>query len=193
MTTANITELEPSNRLWLLNHYRVAEMHSVAMIMRIARSADSSSLRANLSRQMRDEAAHSWMWTKLIREQSDSEIIGVKTPYHERLNLHYGLPRTLTELLALAWVSRKHSIVEYTEHLHAPDVPPTIQRMLRGILRDEERHVSQLNDELQQRMRDDLHAQDIVDRVLTADQQSVADLAAFAQPGQRIAADQPIP
>jgi hypothetical protein len=177
MTTANIAQPEPPNQLRLLNHYRVAEMHSVATIMRIARLADSASLRTDLSRQMRDEAAHSWLWTKAIREELEGEIIGVNTPYHERLGLYYGIARTLTELLALAWVSKKHSIAGYTEHLHAPHVPPATQRMLRSIIRDENRHVRNLSDELQQRMRENRHVQDIIDRALAADQQSIADLA----------------
>jgi hypothetical protein len=33
MTTANIAEPEPSNRLQLLNQYQVSEMHGVAMRM----------------------------------------------------------------------------------------------------------------------------------------------------------------
>ena len=180
--TANIAALEPSHRLRLLNRYRAAEIHSVATIMRMARLADSASLRADLSRQMRDEAAHAWLWTKVITEESDGSIIEVNMPYQQRLGLHYGIPRTLTELLALAWVSRRHGIVEYTEHLHAPDASARIQRMLGGIIRDENRHVGCIYHELQRRLREDRHVQHIIDRALAADQQSAADLTAFTQP-----------
>jgi hypothetical protein len=181
-TTASIAGQEPSTHLLLLNHYRVTEMHSVSAIMRMARLADSASLRTDLSRQMRDEATHSWLWTRVIREEADGKIIGVKTPYHHRLGFHYGIPRTLTELLALAWVSRKHSVAEYAEQMDAPNVSLAMQRMLRGILRDEERHVRHLHGELALRMREDRHVQDIIDRALAADQRSAADIASDAQP-----------
>jgi hypothetical protein len=183
ITTTNDVEQETASQLQLLNRYRLTELHSVATIMRMARLADSPSLRAALSHQMRDEAAHSWLWTKAIGEHPQGEVIAVNTPYTERLGLHYGIPRTLTEMLALAWVSRKRSIAEYTEHLHAPDVSPRIKRLLRGILRDESRHVRHINDELQRRMEEDRHVRDIVDRALAADQQSVAELASFTQLG----------
>lgn len=171
---AEIVGPEPSTHLLMLNRYRVTEMHSVSMIMRMARLADSASLRTDLSRQMRDEASHSWLWTKMIKEEPGGEILNVKTPYQERLGAHYGIPRTLTELLAVAWVSRKHSMAEYTGLLQAPDVSPRIERLLGGMLRDEGRHARRLQDELQRRTRENRQVQDIIDRALTADQQASA-------------------
>jgi hypothetical protein len=165
------------DRMWVLNEYRAAEIHGAGAIMRMARLADSTALSADLSRHLRDEAVHAWLWTKAISDL-DGEIVEVDVPYQARLGMHFGIPRTLTELLALTWVSEQRGVLQYTEHLDAPNVTPLIQRTLRGILKDEHWHVSYIHDELQQRVRADRQVQDILDRAQAAEALAIADLAA---------------
>lgn len=62
MTTAeDARAYDSSDPLWLLDEYRVAEIHDAGTIMRMMRLADSTSLSADLSRHMRDEAVHAWL------------------------------------------------------------------------------------------------------------------------------------
>jgi hypothetical protein len=163
--------------LWILNEYRAAEIHGAGAIMRMGRLADSTELSADLSRHLRDEAVHAWLWTKALTDLG-GEIVEVDTPYQTRLGAYFGLPRTLTEFLALTWVSERRGVLQYEEHLDVPDVTPVIQRTLRGILKDEHWHVRYINEELQRRVRADKHVQDAMDRALSADHQAVADLIA---------------
>jgi 1,2-phenylacetyl-CoA epoxidase catalytic subunit len=183
--------LDQRDPLWVLNEYRAAEVHGAGAIMRMGRLADSTALSSDLSRHLRDEAVHAWLWTKAIKDM-DGEIVDVDMPYQARLGVHYGIPGTLTELLALTWVSERRGVAQYTEHLDAADVRPLIQRTLRGILKDENWHVRYIDDELQRRVRADRHVQDVIDRALAADEQAMADLAVAAQmlsePAQRNAA-----
>jgi len=160
--------------------------------MRMARLADSTSLSVNLGRHLRDEAAHAWMWTKVIDELG-GEITEVDLPYQARTSLHFGIPRTLTELLALTYVSERRGVLQYTEHLDSPAATPLIQRTLRGILKDEHWHVRYIDEELQQRARADRCVQDIIDRALAAEEQAMADLAATAGPTIGEAGAQPGP
>ncbi len=173
--------------MWLLNQYRVAEIHGAGAVMRMARLADSTSLSVSLSRHLRDEAAHAWMWTKVI-EKLGGEVDEVDLPYQARTSLHFGIPRTLTELLALTFVSERRGVLQYTEHLESADTTPLIHRTLRGILKDEHWHVRYIDEELGQRVRADRRVQDIVDRALAAEERAVAELtvgdAAAAMPGQ---------
>jgi 1,2-phenylacetyl-CoA epoxidase catalytic subunit len=179
MAADDATALDLRDRTWVLNQYRAAEIHGAGAIMRMARLSDSGSLSADLSRHLRDEAVHAWLWTKAIKDL-DGEIIEVDLPYQARLGLHFGLPRTLTDLLALTWVSERRGVIQYTEHLDSPNVTPLIQRTLRGILKDEHWHVRYINEELQQRVRADRRVQDIIDHALTAEELAIADV--FAQP-----------
>jgi 1,2-phenylacetyl-CoA epoxidase catalytic subunit len=179
MVADDATALDLRDRTWVLNQYRAAEIHGAGAIMRMARLSDSASLSTDLSRHLRDEAVHAWLWTKAIKDL-DGEIIEVDVPYQARLGLHFGLPRTLTDLLALTWVSERRGVIQYTEHLDSPNVTPLIQRTLRGILKDEHWHVRYINEELQQRVRADRRVQDVIDHALTAEELAIADL--LAQP-----------
>ena len=165
----------PEDGLWLLNEYRTAEIHGAGAIMRMARLSDSTSLSADLSRHLRDEAVHAWLWTKAINDL-DGEIIEVDVPYQSRLGFHFGIPRTLNELLALTWVSERRGVIQYTEHLDAPNVTALIQRTLRGILKDEHWHVKYINDELHSRMHGDRKVQDLIDRALAAEELAIAEM-----------------
>jgi hypothetical protein len=179
MTSKNAAALDHSDPLWVLNEYRAAEVHGAGAIMRMNRLADSAELNVDLSRHLRDEAVHAWLWTKAIKDMN-GEIVEVDIPYQARLGAHYGIPGTLTELLALTWVSERRGVEQYTEHLDAADVSPLIQRTLRGILKDEHWHVSYINEELQRRVRADRQVQGIIDRALTADKLAIADIVAVA-------------
>jgi hypothetical protein len=162
--------------LWILNEYRAAEIHGAGAIMRMGRLADSTALSTDLSRHMRDEAIHSWLWTKMIRDLG-GEIVEVDQPYQARLGVHFGIPRSLTELLALTWVSERRGVAQYTEHLDQDGVSGKIAQTLRAILKDEHWHVSYINDDLQHRVRADRRVQDIIDRALAADERAMADMA----------------
>ncbi len=180
MTTQGITEtplIESNDTVRLLNEYRAAEVHGAGAIMRMGRLADSSSLSSDLSRHMRDEAIHAWLWTKAINEIG-GEIIDVDQPYQARLSAHFGIPRTLTDMLALTLVSEKRGVAQYNEHLDLPGIPSRIQRTLRGILKDENWHVRYISEELQHRARADRRVQDLIDRAEIADERAWADLAA---------------
>jgi hypothetical protein len=173
---------DPGDLFWVLNEYRAAEVHGAGAIMRMGRVADSTELSADLSRHLRDEAVHAWLWTKVIKDMG-GEIVEVDQPYQRRLGAHFGIPRSLTELLALTWVSERRGVQQYTEHLDMPGVTVRIQRTLRGILKDEHWHVSYINAELRRRVRGDRRVQDVIDRALVAEGLAIAELT--AAPGAR--------
>lgn len=177
MNASDAAIMDHRDPLWVLNEYRAAEVHGAGAIMRMGRLADSAELRTDLSRHLRDEAVHAWLWTKAINELG-GEVFEVDQPYQTRLGAYFGLPRSLTEFLALTWVSERRGVEQYTEHLDAPGVAPAIQRTLRGILKDEHWHVRYINDELGKRVRADSRAQQVIDRALIADERAIADMIA---------------
>lgn len=171
-------ELDP---VWLLNQYRAAEVHGAGAIMRMSRLADGLELSTDLSRHLRDEAVHAWLWTKALRDIG-GEIIDVDEPYQARLGACFGIPRTLTELLALTWVSETRGVQQYESHLEVREVPVKIRQTLRAILKDEVWHVSYIHDELGRRARTDPTVGTVMDRAQDADAKAVAQLAIEAQP-----------
>lgn len=169
-------ELDP---IWLLNQYRAAEVTGASAILRMGRLCDDLTLSTNLSRHLRDEAVHAWLWTKAIRDLG-GEIVEVAEPYQARLAYHFGFPRTLTDLLALTWVSESRGVQQYQAHLDLIRREPGISRTLRAILKDENWHVRYIREELTSRARGDTKVQATMDRALEADAGAVADIGAGA-------------
>jgi Mn-containing catalase len=170
-------EEDASELMWLLNQYRAAEVHGAGAIMRMGKLADDSTLRASLSRHLRDEAVHAWLWTRAI-EELGGEVQSVPEPYQARLSTHYGIPTSLNDLLALTLVSEKRGLQQYVDHLEAPEVSGPIHRTLRGILKDEEWHVRYISEELDERLRHDREVIRLIERAEEADERAVAELRA---------------
>lgn len=181
MTEAATTSLPPDGLMWLLNQYRAAEVHGAGAIMRMGKLADTSELRASLSRHLRDEAVHAWLWTRTIGELG-GEIVSVPQPYQQKLAVHYGIPTALDDLLALTLVSEKRGLAQYLEHLDRPGVPDAIHRTLRGILKDEEWHVRYITEELDSRARRDRAVAGLLERAEEADHRAVEELRDAAGP-----------
>lgn len=156
----------------LLNQYRGAEIRGAGVILRLGRLANSSELRSNFSRHLRDEGVHAWMWTRTLHDLG-GDVMDVDDPYQMRLGSLFGIPRTLNELLALTVVSERRGVATYEEHLSHPGTPPAVQRTLRGILKDERWHVEWIEDELRQRSRDDTSVDDLLARAEAADVEAV--------------------
>jgi hypothetical protein len=174
----NFEELDP---VWLLNQYRAAEVSGAGIIMRMSRLADGLQLSTDLTRHLRDEAMHAWLWTKALRDMN-GEIVDVNEPYQSRLAFYFGLPRTLNELLALTWISESRGVEQYQEHLDVPEIPTSIRQTLRAILKDETWHVSYIGQELARRARTDVTIASALDRALEADVKAISELGLPAAP-----------
>ncbi|MFF5173731.1 ferritin-like domain-containing protein [Micromonospora sp. NPDC000089] len=179
MITATGRHIDPEDPVWILNQYRAAEVHGAGAIMRMARLADTGRLRSDLSRHLRDEAVHAWLWTRAI-EEFGGEVVEVAQPYQARLSAHFGIPKTLTDMLALTLVSEKRGLSEYELHVGQEDLPQEVRRPLRAIIRDEAWHVSYIEEALRERAREDRRVDDIIDRAHEADVRAVAELEAEA-------------
>ncbi|MFE0652444.1 ferritin-like domain-containing protein [Streptomyces sp. NPDC059534] len=166
-------ELEP---MVLLNAYRAAEVHGAGAIMRLGRLADNAQLRKDLSRHLRDEAVHAWLWSKAIHEMG-GEIHEVDEPYQTVLAQQFGIPRSLNELLALTWVSERRGCAQYEEHLEMKEIPASIRRTLRGILKDEIWHVGYIREELDRRALKDPAVEGIIERAILADERAMVELS----------------
>jgi hypothetical protein len=178
VTDKKFDELDP---VWLLNQYRAAEISGAGAIMRMGRLAKDAQLSTDLTRHLRDEAVHAWLWTRALRE-IDGEIVDVDQPYQSRLALHFGLPRSLTELLALTWVSESRGVEQYRTHLDIAEISTTIRQTLRAILKDETWHVAYIGEELTRRVRSDASIQQTIDRALEADAKAISELGACVAP-----------
>lgn len=171
-------ELDP---VWVLNQYRAAEVSGAGAIMRMSRLADEHQLSTDLSRHLRDEALHAWLWTKALHDIG-GEIISVDESYQTRLAGHFGLPRSLNDLLALTWISECRGVEQYQMHLDIREIPQNIRQTLRAILRDEVWHVAYIRAELERRAQSGATIQQTIDRALAADAKAVAELGLSLPP-----------
>lgn len=169
----------PEATIWLLNQYRAAEIRGAGVILRLGRLADTSELRSNFSRHLRDEGVHAWMWTRAIHEL-DGDVVDMDDAYQIRLGTAFGLPKSLTELLALTLVSERRGVQTYEEHLAYEGIPACVERTLRGILKDERWHVDWIADELHQRADHDPSVADALARAEQADREAAAQLRTLA-------------
>lgn len=159
--------------LWLLNQYRSAELRGAGVILRLGRLADSTDVRANFTRHLRDEGVHAWMWTRAILALG-GELDDVADPYQARLGALFGVPHTVEELLALTLVSERRGVATYEQHLTYDDTPEVVHRALRAILKDERWHVSWIEAELESRAHGDPTVGEARARAEAADLQAVA-------------------
>lgn len=174
MITPN-SKLDPDDPLWILNQFRAAEVHGAGAIMRMGRLADSAVLRADLSRHLRDEAVHAWLWSRTIGDLG-GEIADVPQPYQGKLSQHFGIPGSLIDMLALTLVSERRGLAEYLSHVDESELPESIRRTLRGILKDEEWHVRYITEELDRRRHEDSRVGAILERAEMADLKAVEEL-----------------
>lgn len=179
MITPSGKPIDLADPTWILNQYRAAEIHGAGAIMRMGKLAESATLRSDLSRHLRDEAVHAWLWTRAIKELH-GDIYQVDQPYQARLSAHFGIPTTLTDMLALTLASEKRGLSEYESHMDEMGLPHVIQRTLRGIVKDEHWHVRYITEELQRRCREDRRVREVIDRAEAADLQAVAELERLA-------------
>jgi hypothetical protein len=175
MLSGGREHLDPEDPFWVLNQYRAAEIHGAGAIMRMERLAPTSPLRKDLSRHLRDEAVHAWLWTRTIHELGGS-VVEVDQPYQARLAAHFGIPRTLTEMLALTLISERRGLAEYEAHMDVEKLPAPIRRTLRGIVKDEAWHVRYIDEELTAQARENAEVAGIIERAEMADLQAVAEL-----------------
>lgn len=156
----------------LLNQYRSAEIRGAGVILRLGRLADSSELRANFTKHLRDEGVHAWMWTRAL-EKLGLEVEDVDDPYQQKLGAAFGLPRSVEELLALTIVSERRGVASYEEHLACEGNPPDVDRALRAILKDERWHVEWISEELQLRAATGFDVDALMARAEEADRMAV--------------------
>lgn len=175
MSITTHSKLDPADPLWILNQFRAAEVHGAGAIMRMGRLADTARLRSDLSRHLRDEAVHAWLWSRTIADIGGT-IEDVPQPYQGKLSQHFGIPGSLTDMLALTLVSERRGLAEYLSHVDEAEMPDPIRRTLRGILKDEEWHVRYITEELDQRRREDAKVGEILARAEEADLKAVDEL-----------------
>lgn len=161
----------------LLNQYRAAEIRGAGVILRLGRLADTSELRSNFTKHLRDEGVHAWMWARALNELG-WEIEEVDDPYQRKLGSAFGLPRTVEELLAVTLVSERRGVAAYEEHLARPGNPAPVDRALRAILKDEQWHVEWIAAELESRAADHPEVRQAIERAEAADLVAVASLRA---------------
>ena len=152
----------------LLNEFRSAEIRGAGVILRLGRLADTSDLRENFTKHLRDEGVHAWMWTKAIVALG-GEVTDSQDAYQTRLGTHFGVPKTLNELLALTVTSERRGVLSYEEILESPSAPAVVVRTARGILKDERWHVSWIEAELDRRRECDPTIEDALSRAGEAD------------------------
>ncbi|QSB14001.1 ferritin-like domain-containing protein [Natronosporangium hydrolyticum] len=179
MITRSGRHIDPEDPVWILNHYRAAEVHGAGAIMRMQRLANTTRLRTDLSRHLRDEAVHAWLWTRAI-EEFNGEVVDVDEPYQAVLAAHYGIPKTLNDMLALTLVSERRGLSEYEIHVDQQGLPKAIRRPMKAIIRDEQWHVSYIEDALREQAKEDKGVHQLIERAEHADALAIEELESNA-------------
>jgi hypothetical protein len=182
MTVTQLTDPRQPSVGWVLNQYRAAEIRGASVILRLGRLAETTRLRSNFSRHLRDEGVHAWLWTRLL-DDLGVEIVDVDDAYQMRLGTLFGIPKSLNELLSLTLVSERRGVATYTQHLES-DPAQAVARTLRTVLKDEGWHVDWIGEELRQRAESDPSVHDVLARAEDADRQAIEQLREEASRGR---------
>ena len=165
---AGTHQLRDVDEIWTLNQYRSAEIRGAGAIVTLNKLADSNQLRRDLTKHLRDEGNHAYIWARTIAKLG-GEIFDVQDAYQNRLGRNFGVPRNLAELLALTLVSESRGVKQYQAHLDLGPSAPQIGRALSTIMKDEEWHVDYIGTELARRLRSDPKIERALERAVAAD------------------------
>lgn len=134
---------EPADRELLLltmNFYRDAELRGARLLMNLHRHLLDGDSQMKLSRHLADEVRHAWLWTQRIGELGGMPI-AIDSGYQRRMGKRAGVPRDVTELLALTLVAERRAIDRYREHASRPDVDEGTLAVLNSVTADEQWHL----------------------------------------------------
>lgn len=134
---------KPADREMLLltmNFYRDAELRGARLLMNLHRHLLDGDSQMKLSRHLADEVRHAWLWTERIGELGGMPI-AIDSGYQRRMGQRAGVPRDVTELLALTLVAERRAIDRYREHASRPGVDEGTLAVLNSVTADEQWHL----------------------------------------------------
>ena len=143
MTTEPLSE----NERWLLSFYRTSEISGALLFGRLAKAMRPGPVQIDMTQHFADEAQHAAYWTRCIAELH-AEPLKLSVSYQDQYLDAAGLPMNLMEVLSITQVFEQRVLNQYTRHLHAPNIRPEVQAVLRRIMNDEKWHVKWVREAL---------------------------------------------
>ena len=136
------------NELWLLSFYRTSEISGSLFFGRLARSASSGQLQADLTRHFSDEARHAWYWNECIQSLGASPQ-RVTEAYQDRYIEAAGLPANMMDVLAITNAFERRVIGQYARHSKADGILPEVRDTLKKIMSEEVWHIQWVSEALE--------------------------------------------
>lgn len=159
---------------WLLNWYRQSELEGALLLGRMVRHADDPAVVSELTRHAADEARHAWLWQRTIA-QLDLQPVRIFRSYQSFYGEEGVMPQRLADVLALTHIFERRVDREFSEQIRDAELPDSVLRTFRALLRDEQRHLDWIAAWL--RARPEL--QTTVDELIDVDRQVAARLRPF--------------
>jgi bacterioferritin (cytochrome b1) len=132
----------------LFSYYRDAELRGAALLLKLIHRMDDAEAQVKLARHLADETRHAWLWTKRITELGGTPV-RIADGYQTRIGREIGIPKTLTDILALTVVVEERSERRYLEHAQRAGVDPNTLAILQEVTKDEKWHIGWMRNKLE--------------------------------------------
>jgi bacterioferritin (cytochrome b1) len=135
--------------LLVMNFYRDAELQGARLLLNLHHHLHDPVSQTNLTRHLADETRHAWLWTQRISELGGCPM-AVTGGYQRRMGQRIGVPKDVTELLALTLVAEGRALDRYKSHAARSDVDEGTLKVLEAVTGDEHWHLSWVDEKLRQ-------------------------------------------
>lgn len=136
------------NELWLLSFYLYSEIQGALFFGRLAQTIPPGLIQREITRHFADESQHARYWTDCIAGLG-REPVKVNSAYQDKYFKEIGVPKSMMEVLAITQVFEVRAIRQYGLHLQVPHLHPVIEETLNKIMKDEQWHLSWVDDALE--------------------------------------------
>ena len=128
------------DELFILSFYRSSELAGCILFGKLAFITDIDEIRADLTEHCLEEAEHTMVFTRLIRDLGNVPL-KVTDTYQTEYGKLAGMPKNMLEILCLTQVLEKRVVAHYSKHMRKPGIHPKIYAALKQMVEEETEHV----------------------------------------------------
>ncbi len=134
-------------QIMIFSFYRDAELRGARLLFNLLSHLKGGEAQLKMSRHLADETRHAWLWTKRIADLGGTPML-IDDGYQRRLGLRTGVPKSITDLLALTVVVEERAQNRYMAHAALPNVDPETREVLKAVTEDEAWHLAWIEREM---------------------------------------------
>jgi rubrerythrin len=133
--------------LYILSYYWACELSGSLLYGKLALRTTIDEYRQPLTQHSMEEAKHSSLWAKVIKELGHTPLKVAQT-YQKEYGKIIGIPKNILEIFCVTQVFEERVLDHYIKHLSLPGTHPIVKETLQRVIEDESGHIGWIETEL---------------------------------------------